>query len=196
MAPTRTSPQIKRARAGIRAEGPPRGANCAPSGGSERRFLASVGVHGITLLELMIVLVIIAIVSAVAIPIVNGSSNAEMRSAARQLASGLRLARSEAVSQRRETLERAMPGVMVMDTIYTPETTLLVKEARSRGCHVLTGVDMFIRQAALQFKLFTGREPPFEYMSRIVRKALSPVAIRMPALTDSETFASIARRAR
>jgi general secretion pathway protein H len=51
----------------------------------------------------MIVLVIIAIVSAVAIPMVTGVSNAEMRSAARQLASGLRLARSEAVSQRRET---------------------------------------------------------------------------------------------
>jgi len=58
---------------------------------------------GVTLLELLIVLVIIAFVTAISIPIVNGVSNAEMRSAARQLASGLRLARSEAVSQRRET---------------------------------------------------------------------------------------------
>jgi 3-dehydroquinate dehydratase / shikimate dehydrogenase len=70
------------------------------------------------------------------------------------------------------------PGIMVVDTVYTPETTLLVKEARSRGCHVLTGVDMFVRQAALQFKLFTGREPPIDYMSRVVRRALSPVAIK------------------
>ncbi len=59
--------------------------------------------RGLTLIELLIVLAIIAIVSAIAIPIVNGVSNAEMRSAARQLASGLRLARSEAVAQRRET---------------------------------------------------------------------------------------------
>ncbi|HTQ01903.1 MAG TPA: GspH/FimT family protein [Casimicrobiaceae bacterium] len=59
--------------------------------------------QGVTLLELLIVLVIIAFVTAISIPIVNGVSNAEMRSAARQLASGLRLARSEAVSQRRET---------------------------------------------------------------------------------------------
>jgi general secretion pathway protein H len=58
---------------------------------------------GVTLLELLIVLVIIAFVTAISIPIVNGVSNAEMRSAARELASGLRLARSEAVSQRRET---------------------------------------------------------------------------------------------
>ena len=70
------------------------------------------------------------------------------------------------------------PGIMVMDTVYTPETTLLVKEARSRGCHVLTGVDMFVRQAVLQFKHFTGREAPFDYMTRVVRRALSPVAIR------------------
>jgi 3-dehydroquinate dehydratase / shikimate dehydrogenase len=70
------------------------------------------------------------------------------------------------------------PGIMVMDTIYTPETTLLVKEARARGCHVLSGVDMFVRQAALQFKLFTGQEPPIDFMRGVVRKALSPVAIR------------------
>ncbi|MCI0458777.1 MAG: shikimate dehydrogenase, partial [Gemmataceae bacterium] len=70
------------------------------------------------------------------------------------------------------------PGMMVFETIYTPETTLLVKEARARGCHVLTGVDMFVRQAALQFQLFTGREPPVELMRGIVKRALSPVAIR------------------
>jgi 3-dehydroquinate dehydratase/shikimate dehydrogenase len=70
------------------------------------------------------------------------------------------------------------PGLMVFETIYTPETTLLVKEARSRGCHVLTGVDMFVRQAALQFKLFTGKEPPLELMRGVVKRALSPVVIR------------------
>ena len=58
---------------------------------------------GLTLIEILIVLAIMAIVTAIAIPVINGVSNAEMRSAARQLASGLRLARSEAVSQRRET---------------------------------------------------------------------------------------------
>jgi 3-dehydroquinate dehydratase/shikimate dehydrogenase len=67
------------------------------------------------------------------------------------------------------------PGVMVFDTVYTPETTLLVREARARGCHVLTGVDMFVRQAALQFKLFTGRDAPLETMKALVRRVLSPV---------------------
>ncbi|MBM4073310.1 MAG: shikimate dehydrogenase [Planctomycetes bacterium] len=70
------------------------------------------------------------------------------------------------------------PGLLVFDTIYTPENTLLIKEARDRGCHVLTGVDMFVRQAAMQFKLFTGVEPPLELMHTTIRRALSPVAIR------------------
>jgi 3-dehydroquinate dehydratase/shikimate dehydrogenase len=70
------------------------------------------------------------------------------------------------------------PNLFVFETVYTPETTLLVKDARARGCTVLTGVDMFVRQAAMQFKLFTGREPPLTLMHTVVRRALSPVAIR------------------
>jgi 3-dehydroquinate dehydratase/shikimate dehydrogenase len=68
-------------------------------------------------------------------------------------------------------------GMMVFDTVYTPENTLLIKEARSRGCQVLTGVDMFIRQAEMQFKLFTGRPPPEDLMRDLVKRALSPVAL-------------------
>lgn len=70
------------------------------------------------------------------------------------------------------------PGLVVFDTIYVPETTLLVKEARARGCHVITGVDMFVRQAAKQFKLFTGQEAPMTMMDQIVRRALSPVSLK------------------
>jgi 3-dehydroquinate dehydratase/shikimate dehydrogenase len=70
------------------------------------------------------------------------------------------------------------PGLVVMEMVYTPEQTLLVKEARARGCHVITGVDMFVRQAALQFRLFTGKEPPLDVMRSVVKKALSPIAIR------------------
>jgi 3-dehydroquinate dehydratase/shikimate dehydrogenase len=69
------------------------------------------------------------------------------------------------------------PGLVVFDTVYTPETTLLVKEARSRGCHVVTGVELFVRQAAQQFKLFTQRDAPIELMRKAVKRALSPVAI-------------------
>lgn len=77
------------------------------------------------------------------------------------------------------------PGLVVFDAVYTPEQTLLVKEARARGCHVITGVELFVRQAALQFKLFTQREAPIELMRKAVRRALSPIALR-----DDEESAS------
>jgi 3-dehydroquinate dehydratase/shikimate dehydrogenase len=70
------------------------------------------------------------------------------------------------------------PGMTVFDTVYSPENTLLIREARSRGCTVITGVDMFVRQAALQFRLFAGREAPLDLMRDVVKRALSPVAIR------------------
>lgn len=67
------------------------------------------------------------------------------------------------------------PGMTVFDTIYTPETTLLLREARARGCHTITGVDMFVRQAARQIELFTGLTPDLAIMRETMRKALSPL---------------------
>lgn len=68
------------------------------------------------------------------------------------------------------------PGMIVFDTIYTPETTLLIREAKSRGCEVITGVDMFVRQAARQMELFLGLSPDIAKMREIMRKALSPLS--------------------
>jgi general secretion pathway protein H len=59
--------------------------------------------EGLTLLELLVVLSIMAIVAAVAGPyLAGGVSGPELKGAARQVAAGLRLARSEALSTRRE----------------------------------------------------------------------------------------------
>lgn len=68
------------------------------------------------------------------------------------------------------------PTMLVVDTVYNPETTLFIKEAKLRGCRTVTGVEIFVRQAAIQFELFTGISPNLETMRRIVRRALSPVA--------------------
>jgi 3-dehydroquinate dehydratase/shikimate dehydrogenase len=67
------------------------------------------------------------------------------------------------------------PGMTVFDTIYRPETTLLIREARTRGCHTVTGVDMFVRQAARQIEMFVGHNPDTALMRDIMRKALSPL---------------------
>ena len=61
-------------------------------------------VRGVTLLELLIVLALMAIVAGFVMPMFGGPvPTSELRATARQLAAGLRLAQSEAVSQRRQT---------------------------------------------------------------------------------------------
>jgi 3-dehydroquinate dehydratase/shikimate dehydrogenase len=77
-------------------------------------------------------------------------------------------------------------GMTVFDTVYTPETTLFIKEARGRGAHTITGVDLFVRQAALQFKLFTGQDAPLELIRQTVKRALSPVSLPEPAPADDD----------
>ncbi len=67
------------------------------------------------------------------------------------------------------------PSMIVFDTVYNPESTLLVKFAREQSCRVVTGIEMFVRQAALQFKLFTGQEAPSDVMTDTLRRAIGPV---------------------
>lgn len=70
------------------------------------------------------------------------------------------------------------PEIVVFDTIYNPEQTMLLKDAKQRGCKTVSGVDMFVRQAALQFELFTGKKPSLEEMREVLRRALSPLNLR------------------
>jgi len=67
-------------------------------------------------------------------------------------------------------------NMLVVDTIYNPENTLLLKRARERGCRVVSGVEMFVRQAAVQFELFTARAAPMETMRDVLRKGISPLS--------------------
>jgi 3-dehydroquinate dehydratase/shikimate dehydrogenase len=67
------------------------------------------------------------------------------------------------------------PSMLIFDTVYNPENTLLVKDARSQSCTVVTGVEMFVRQACLQYKLFTGEEAPAEVMREALKRAIGPV---------------------
>jgi len=57
------------------------------------------------------------------------------------------------------------------DKVYNPENTLLVKEARSIGCKIVTGVDMFVRQAAIQFRIWHDSEPPHQVMREALKRA-------------------------
>jgi 3-dehydroquinate dehydratase/shikimate dehydrogenase len=76
------------------------------------------------------------------------------------------------------------PAMLIFDTVYNPESTLLVKDARSRNCAVITGVEMFVRQAMLQFFLFTRKEAPAELMREVLKRAIGPVKFSPPPLAD------------
>jgi general secretion pathway protein H len=61
--------------------------------------------HGVTLLELLVVLALMALLATVTLPLLgSGVSTTAMKGAARELAAGLRQARTEAMASRRETL--------------------------------------------------------------------------------------------
>jgi shikimate dehydrogenase len=63
----------------------------------------------------------------------------------------------------------------VMDVIYNPLKTKLLKEAEQQGCHILPGLDMFVHQGARQILLWTGKEPPRELMQKVVLEELTDI---------------------
>jgi shikimate dehydrogenase len=52
----------------------------------------------------------------------------------------------------------------VLDAVYTPRKTRLLREASARHATVVYGDAVFLRQAAAQFQLFTGQPAPVEVM--------------------------------
>ena len=58
------------------------------------------------------------------------------------------------------------------DAVYNPMKTRLLQDAEAEGAVAVSGVEMFVGQAAEQFLLFTGEEPPVELMRKVVVDAL------------------------
>jgi general secretion pathway protein H len=60
--------------------------------------------RGMTLIELLVVLMLMGLIAAMSVPLLSGGvSGSELKGAAREVAAGLRFARSDAVASRRET---------------------------------------------------------------------------------------------
>jgi shikimate dehydrogenase len=68
--------------------------------------------------------------------------------------------------------EDLIPGKLVMDIVYNPIETKLIKFARNKGCKVITGDRMLIHQAIGQFELWTGIKPNFKDMEVALKKHL------------------------
>ena len=61
----------------------------------------------------------------------------------------------------------------VVDVIYNPLKTGLLKAAETAGCRTLSGLDMFVYQGAEQIRLWTGQEPPRALMRQVVLDRLT-----------------------
>ena len=53
-------------------------------------------------------------------------------------------------------------GLVVVDAVYNPEETRLLKEAKEAGCICVGGKGMLLWQGVSAFKLFTGMDMPVE----------------------------------
>ena len=66
-------------------------------------------------------------------------------------------------------------NMIAFDTVYHPESTMFLKLGRERGAKTISGVDMFIHQAAQQFQLYTGVAAPEGVMRDVLRRKLGPI---------------------
>ncbi len=64
--------------------------------------------------------------------------------------------------------------VVVMDAVYNPIQTQFLREAETAGARTINGLEMFVRQAAAQFELWTGLPAPLKVMRDVVEARLRP----------------------
>ena len=64
--------------------------------------------------------------------------------------------------------KKLLKNTVVFDAIYNPRITKLLEDARSNGCRIISGVEMFVNQAAEQLKLWTGKNVNKNYLKRLV----------------------------
>ena len=63
------------------------------------------------------------------------------------------------------------PGTVLLDVLYDPWPTPLAEAASGAGCRVVSGLDLLLAQAAIQFELFTGVPAPVERMRAALMSA-------------------------
>jgi len=66
----------------------------------------------------------------------------------------------------------------VFDMIYDPAETRLLKMARAAGAEVISGLEMFVHQAARQFEIWTGKPAPWDEMLRVIAREIEERAAK------------------
>jgi shikimate dehydrogenase len=63
-------------------------------------------------------------------------------------------------------------GQIVIDVVYNPLKTRLLKQAESQGAKTISGIDMLVWQGALALELWTGQPAPAEVMKEEISRIL------------------------
>ncbi|HMF76509.1 MAG TPA: shikimate dehydrogenase [Bryobacteraceae bacterium] len=58
----------------------------------------------------------------------------------------------------------AIPADVVLDMVYNPRETVLLRRAKEQGLTVIPGIEMLLEQAAHQFEIWTGETAPRSVM--------------------------------
>jgi quinate/shikimate dehydrogenase len=60
------------------------------------------------------------------------------------------------------------PDLLVTECVYNPHMTKLLQQAQLAGCKTIDGYGMLLWQGAEQFKLWTGKDFPLEYVKQVM----------------------------
>ncbi len=63
---------------------------------------------------------------------------------------------------------------IIMDIVYSPLKTKLLRDAERAGCKTINGLRMLLYQAVAQFELWTGKPAPVKEMEHALREAMEP----------------------
>jgi 3-dehydroquinate dehydratase/shikimate dehydrogenase len=73
--------------------------------------------------------------------------------------------------------ENELNTVWVFDSVYNPIETRLIKMAQAKGLGTISGVEMFVHQAARQFEIWTGKPAPLDGMRQVLLRQLGAIGV-------------------
>jgi shikimate dehydrogenase len=69
-------------------------------------------------------------------------------------------------------VEHLPAGLTVVDMVFNPPNTRLIRDARKRGLATVDGLTLHVEQAAVAFEIWTGKKPDREAMREAVEEFL------------------------
>jgi 3-dehydroquinate dehydratase/shikimate dehydrogenase len=93
--------------------------------------------------------------------------------------------------------EKELNANYIFDLVYNPAETKLIKMAKTKGLHVIAGLEMFVHQGARQFEIWTGKPAPVAEMAYVVTKALDQqTSAGTPEPDEEEASPTVYERAK